>query len=425
MHRLRSSSLLTGTGVYLLANILNAAIPFALLPVLTRYLSPADYGRVAMFQALLTALASLSALGVTGAIARKAYDDPKDRHELRDLIASCFQLLLTTSALLFAAVLIFRRELASWLSLDVVWIQGAVFVSATMVVIRIRLGQWQVRKQSRAFGIFQVSQSLGNVSLSLLLVVALHQGYHGRIAAQVGIAAVFATAALVLLHREQLLAIWIWRPELMREALAFGVPLLPHIAGGFLLGTMDRLIVNNELGVAETGIYVVAAQLAGGMALVFDGINKAYWPWLFERLKKDDIEEKRRVVRLTYAWYAVILVTVALVFLVGPTLLTWIAGDRYARAGEIIGWLALGEAFGGMYLMVTNYIFYARRTGLVSLASIASGAANVVLLIAFIRWFGLHGAAWAYCSAMGIRFLLTWWAAHRSVPMPWFGSKAM
>jgi O-antigen/teichoic acid export membrane protein len=317
----------------------------------------------------------------------------------------------------------FRRELASWLSLDVVWIQGAVLVSATMVVTRIRLGQWQVRKQARSYAVFQVSQGISNVSLSLLLVVALHQGYHGRLAAQVGVAAVFAAVALVLLHREQLLALWVWRPSLMREALAHGVPLLPHIAGGFLLGSMDRLIVNRELGVAEVGIYVVAAQLAHGMRIVFDGINKAFWPWLFERLKEDDIDEKRRIVRLTYAWYAVILVTVALVFLVGPPLLRWIAGDRYARAGEIIGWLALGEAFGGMYLMVTNYIFYAKRTGLVSIASIAGGAANVVLLIAFIRWFGLHGAAWAFCSAMGIRFLLTWWAAHHSVPMPWFGRK--
>lgn len=36
-------SLLSGSAVYLLANLASAALPFALLPVLTRYLGPTEY----------------------------------------------------------------------------------------------------------------------------------------------------------------------------------------------------------------------------------------------------------------------------------------------------------------------------------------------------------------------------------------------
>jgi O-antigen/teichoic acid export membrane protein len=73
-----------------------------------------------------------------------------------------------------------------------------------------------------------------------------------------------------------------------------------------------------------------------------------------------------------------------------------------------------------MYLMVTNYIFYSKRTGLLSIASISSGILNLVLLIILVRIFGLEGAAIAFAISMGIRFLLTWWIAHKRHPMPWF-----
>jgi hypothetical protein len=42
----------------------------------------------------------------------------------------------------------------------------------------------------------------------------------------------------------------------------------------FLLDTARRLVINAELGLAEVGIYMVAVQLAGALALIFDAINK-------------------------------------------------------------------------------------------------------------------------------------------------------
>src|SRR5690606_18335582 len=107
-------------------------------------------------------------------------------------------------------------------------------------------------------------------------------------------------------------------------------------------------------------------------------------------------------------------------FIVGPWLVRLVAGPGYEQAGEVIGWLLLGQAFGGMYLMVTNYIFYSRRTGLLSAATITSGLINLVLLILLIKLLGLTGAAVSFSAAMAIRFLLTWWVAQKRHPMPWF-----
>lgn len=420
LRSLKGNTLLAGSAVYLLSNILNAIIPFALLPILTRYLSPEEYGQVAMFQTLLGMLIAFIGLSMAGAAGRKFYDGHLGKDDLAEFIGACLQILLITSFMSLIVLVVFNKHLSEWLGLDSKWILLAVLVTAANVVIQLRLGQWQVRKQAFKYGVLQISRSLLDFVLSLGLVVVLLQGAEGRISAQIVAAGIFAMVALWLLKRGNLLKFFSWRPDYIREALRFGVPLIPHVGGAFLLVSVDRFVINSELGLAQTGIYMVAVQFAAALSLLFDAVNKAYVPWLFERLKRDQEHEKRQIVRYTYGWYVLILCGAALAFIVGPWLVTFVAGEGYARAGDVIGWLALGHVFGGMYLMVTNYIFYSKRTGLLSLVTIVSGLINVALLFVLVSRYGLEGAAYSFSIAMATRFLLTWLVAQKRHPMPWF-----
>lgn len=420
MKRIKAGSFVGGAGIYLFSNILNAVIPFILLPILTRYLSPEEYGEVAIFQTLLGALGAFVGMTFVGAANRKFYDSNLEKSELAEFIGSCVQLISISAVVVFSVFFLFRSNFSEWLSLKPSYVLFAVVVSFCTVIIALRLGQWQVQKKAIDYGALQVSQSLLNMLLSLLLVVALLKGAAGRIDAQIVTGLVFVLIAFILLKKDGLLKVTVWRKEYLAEALRFGVPLMPHLAGGFLLNSVDRFVINDELGLAEAGIYMVAVQLTAAVGIVFDAINKAYVPWLFERLKADVHKEKQKIVKLTYLWFLCIILGVVLAFFIGPWLVVLVAGEKYAQAGEVIGWLALGQGFQGMYLMVTNYIFFSKKTGLLSVASISSGFINLLLLIVFVRILGLQGAAIAFALSMGIRFLLTWLIAHKRHPMPWF-----
>jgi O-antigen/teichoic acid export membrane protein len=112
---------------------------------------------------------------------------------------------------------------------------------------------------------------------------------------------------------------------------------------------------------------------------------------------------------------------VVLAFVAGPGLVVLVAGDKFAQAGPVVGWLALSQAFVGMYLMVTNYIFYSKKTIYLSVSTLVCGLINLALLPLMVGAVGLKGAAWAACIANGLQFLLTWWLASRLHPMPWAG----
>tara|TARA_R100000935_G_scaffold4427_1_gene10461 strand:+ start:9323 stop:10591 length:1269 start_codon:yes stop_codon:yes gene_type:complete len=416
---IKKNSFISGTGVYLFSNILNGIIPFILLPILTRYLNPSEYGEVAMFQTLCGAIGGFVGITFVGAVGRKYYDDDLKQSELAEFIGSCIQLVLIFSLIVLSIFFLFQNQLSEWVGIKSEYILWAVLVASCTVIIRIRLGQWQVQKKAIKYGVLQISQSLFNMLLSLLLVVVLLKGAEGRINAQIIISLIFVIVALFLLKKDKLLKILTWRKDYLVEALRFGVPLIPHTAGAFLLMSVDRFVINKEIGLAEAGIYMVAVQLTTTIGLVFDAINKAYVPWLFEKLKADQYKEKRKIVKLTYIWFFLIILGVMLVFLIGPQLVVLIAGEQYAQAGRVVGWLALGQGFQGMYFMVTNYIFFSKKTGLLSVASISSGVLNLILLIVLVRLLGLEGAAIAFAISMGIRFLLIWWIAHKRHPMPW------
>lgn len=407
--------------MYFGSNIVNAAIPFVIMPIMTRYLHPAEYGEVAMFQTLLAVLVAMGGLGVVTAAARKFYDGHLQRDDLAEYMGSCVQILAASSAVLCVFVLVFRGRLSDWLGLSPKWIFAAVVACAALIIGQLRLGQFQVRKQARQYGSFQISRSALNMLLSLMLVVALNEGAAGRINAQIWSALIFAGLAVITLRRERLLKVFSWRPDFVKEALAFGVPLLPHSLGVLLLASVDRFVIKSELGLAPAGIYMVAVQVASGFGLLLDAVNKAYVPWAFERLKRNDEGEKRRMVRYTYLWYLVMLVAVVpAAFFIGPWVIVLIAGPHYQQAGEVIGWLILAQGLGGMYTMVGVYSHFARRTGLLSMATIVSGILNIALLVVLVKQMGIVGAAIAQTIGMGVRFVLSWWVAQRSYPMPWF-----
>lgn len=419
MIKLKANSFIGGTSIYLASNILNGIIPFILLPILTRYLAPSEYGEVAMFQTLLGALGAFTGSVFVGAAGRKYYDSNLNREELAEFIGSCIQLIVIFSTLVFIILFIFQNQLSEWLSLKPTYIMFAVITAACTAIVRVRLGQWQVQKLALKFGMLQISQSLLNMLLSLSFVVVMLKGAEGRINAQIITASIFLCISLFLLNKDHLLKVFVWRKDYIQEALKFGVPLIPHIAGGFLLMTVDRFVINREIGLAEAGIYMVAIQLTAAISIVFDAINKAYVPWLYEKLKENDYQQKVKIVKFTYAWFGLILIGAYLSFYIGPYIVVLVAGEQYAKAGEVIGWLILGQGFQGMYHMVSSYIFFSKKTGLLSIASISSGILNLTLLVVLVRVLGLEGASIAFAISMGIRFLLAWYIANKQHPMPW------
>jgi O-antigen/teichoic acid export membrane protein len=354
-----------------------------------------------------------------GAASRKYYDEISNEH-LAVFVGACFQVIAITICIVLFLAYLFYENLKIFFGLSADLMIFAIVIAGINCLVQIRLTQWQVRNMASNFFWFLVMQSGVNLLLSLGFVVFIRWGVSGRITAQVFTAIFSGLIAIYLLKKDRLLKIFSWNKGYILEILNFGIPLIPHMCSAFLLGSIDRLIINENLGQDFLGIYMVAFQLASSVGLLFDAINKAYVPWLFEKLAKSLHSDSIRIVRGTYLWFCFLLILGLVGFFIGPLAISIIADSRYVAAEKVVGLLILGQIFGGMYYMVTNYIFYSKKTIHLSIISLFSGLLNVALLISFVPKYGLLGAGVSFALSSFSQFILTWISAIRLHPMPWF-----
>jgi O-antigen/teichoic acid export membrane protein len=418
--RARGGALFGSALVYAVTNALSAGVPFLMLPILTRVLQPEEYGLVAMFGVVVGVLGALTGLNVHGAVAVRYFE--RDRVDLPRYVATCLAILLASTAVVAALVGLLHPWLESWTQLPARWLLLAVLVSGAQFVVQTQLALWQAARQAPRFAALRLSQAALDASLSLLLVLGAGLAWQGRLGGIAIAACLAAAAALFLLWRSGAAKLPPSR-SLARDALAFGVPLVPHTLGGLLIAMVDRVMITNLLDVASTGIYMVALQIGMVLGLFTDAFNKAFAPWLMESLRQDSRERDRRVVRWTYAYFAAVVAAALLLGWIAPGLLGVLVGEKYRAAAPIVVFITLGYAFGGMYLMVTNYVFFAGRTGRLAAVTLASGALNVAASWWLLQRHGLVGAAQAFMLAQATLFLGTWALAQRSRPMPWLGAR--
>lgn len=403
--------------IYLGANILNAGIPFLLLPILTRVLTPADYGTVAMFGIVLSVLGAFTGLSVHGAIGVRYFQLGKK--ELADYIGTCVGILVISSSVLFLLVAVFGSWLAGVSGVPSDWLLVAVVLSGFQFLGNIRLSLWQVAGEAKRYGAFQITQSLLNAAISLILILAVGMAWEGRVLGLTVAVTLFGVIALGWLFRDGLLRFPSeWRVHSW-DALKFGVPLIPHVIGGLLIVAADRFIIVRLLDVAQAGIYMVALQVGQALGLITESFNKAYAPWLMKNLSKPTEALRVTIVRGTYLYFFLVLAAAAAFGLLAPMFLSFLVGESFRAAGELVIYIALGFAFGGCYYMVTNYVFFESKTKVLALVTFVSGLVNIPLMYILVEHNGIAGAGQAFMLTHALSFIGTWWLAHKLHPMPW------
>ncbi|MDO9419791.1 MAG: oligosaccharide flippase family protein [Herminiimonas sp.] len=401
--------------IYTLTNALSAAIPFFLLPILTRVLTPEQYGIVAMFSVVVTVFGAFTGLSVHGAIGIRYFE--QDRFELRRYIGTCLVILLISTMVVFAAVLLGMPVLERFTKIPGTWLLIAVLVSGAQFVIQIQLVIWQSSRKPWQFGFFRIGQTACDATSSLIFILGLGMAWEGRVGG-IALATIgFMAFALYRLNAMQLLAM----PDrgYAKDALAFGVPLIPHVIGGMLIVMVDRFLISNVLDVAATGIYMVAMQIGMALGLLTDSFNRAFSPWLIESLRQDDAVRDQVIVKYTYLYFLIVCGIALSLGLSAPFLLSIFIGDQYQSAASIVIYIAMGFAFGGMYYMVTNYIFYAGKTPMLAVVTLVSGLFNIAITYYLLQKNGLIGAAQGFMLSQALTFLGAWWLAQKARPMPW------
>ena len=383
---------------------------------MTRYLTPSDYGIVATFNVLLAVMVVFVGLSMHGAVNVNFFKLNKD--ELKKYIGNVFSILFSSFLLVFAVVYILKSNFSFLTKFPENWIPFIVIIALFQSIFTIIIGLWQVEQKSLPYGFFQISRTILNVSLSIVFVVLLGWGWQGRILGVIITSFIFGLLSIFVIYKREYIK-FSFNKKYIKDALFFGVPLIPHALGGWIMTSIDRIFINSMVGVDATGIYTVGYQVGAIIGLLAHSFNLAWTPFLYEKLKENNYSTKLKIVKFTYLYdVGIILVALVLSF-IAPYFLKFFVSKNFYFAYKYVLWIALGYAFRGMYFMVAGYIFYIKKTYILAWVTFSSAGINIILNYFFIKANGAIGAAQATTITFFVQFIMVWILSARVYKMPW------
>jgi O-antigen/teichoic acid export membrane protein len=383
---------------------------------MTRYLSPTDYGIVATFNVLLAVMGVFVGLSMHGAINVNYFKLEKE--ELREYIGNVFSILFSSFLLVFAVVYILKSNFSVLTKFPENWIPYIVVIALFQSIFAITLGLWQVEQKSLPYGLFQISRTILNVVLSLIFVVALVWGWQGRLLGVIITSIVYGIISIFVIIKRKYIRCSN-NEKYIKDALFFGIPLIPHALGGWIITGIDRIFINSMVGVAATGIYTVGYQIGMIIGLLAGSFNLAWVPFLFKKLKENNYSTKVKIVKFTYLYNVGIIILALALSFIAPYFLKYFVSKNFYFAYKYVLWIALGYAFQGMYFMVVNYIFYIKKTYILAWVTFSSAGINIILNYFFIKANGAIGAAQATTITFFVKFIMVWILSAKVYKMPW------
>ena len=375
--------ILKDSAVYLLGELFAKALPFLLLPYLTRKLGAAGFGELSYYQTVLSLLALAFGLSQDGAITRYFYFYGKRNLPNVLRTGGLYTLALTLLGLLFAW---WRQS----------WIVGFVVLTAgSQTLLGAQLAWRQCQKRALPYVAIQISSSgLSAVLTVLLLECTAYQPVAMRFAALCSVNFAVAAAAYCWANQKQP-AHFTRRRALhsLRYILAFGLPLLLHHASGFVKGQLDRIIIYRMYSAAELGVYAAALQLAGILSIVLMAVNKATVPYYYHAIEQKKLTA-RRVRRWAWLGFCAAPLFAAAAWCMPESWFVWFLGAQYIGAHHYTVLFTLGYALTIPYYLLVNYLFYFGKNSLISSISLLSAAIYLLILFA-VAPLGMAWLPWA------------------------------
>jgi O-antigen/teichoic acid export membrane protein len=400
--------------LYLLGRGLPGVIGFVTIAVFTRLLPPELYGRYALVVAGVS-LANATLfhwlrLGLLRFL--PAYSD-----QPAPLLAT----LLTGYGAMVGLGLAFGG-LAFVLAPDAVW-RGLVLLALPLLWAQawfeLNLCIMQSQLAPTRYGVMTLAKA----------VLALAGGT-GLILLGLGAAGPLLALILAMLVPTLIFAPAAWRglgwprpvPGLVRELLAYGLPLTATVALNFVVNSSDRFLVAWLLGTEAAGTYAAGYELGWHSVLIIMTIvNLAGYPLVVRAMEgAGPAAAQVQLQQNGLLLLAVALPALTLVVMLAPNLARVVLGAPFRADGaRLLPWIALAALFAGARLYYANLAFQLSRKTLSQLwVSLAAALLNVGLNLIWIPRFGLLGAAWATLLAYGLALVLGWWLGRRVFPLP-------
>lgn len=406
--------------IYTFVSFLGAGIGFLLMPYLSHFIEPGDYGILSILNSFITLIIPLISL-VASSIISVEYYKMKEKSDFASLFSS-IQLIPVVPTLFFLLLtLLFPGTLCDFLEIPQhkqYWLSISVLLAFFTIYFETLLMYNVIDKKPMHFAYFNIAKLVIEVSFTIWFVSGLRMGWEGRMWSWVISSGILGIASLCYFSKSNLLTTKI-KSSYFWAGIIFGLPLILHTIGKFVINQSNRIFIAKMESVTEAGIYNVGAQVGMVILLLVNAAGNFYTPYLYERLADLQENGKRQIVIMTYGIIAALFLALIVITLLAPLFFKYLVDPKYIKATIYVFWVGLGYFFWGIYILFSGFIFYQKKTNFLGVLAILNVGISLVLNYFLIQNFGSLGAAYASVISFFIVAAIVIWKANINFKLPW------
>jgi O-antigen/teichoic acid export membrane protein len=392
--------LATTGAAYTASSVISKLIAVALLPLYTRYLTPADYGAAEVLVTGVIAASIIIRLGIIEALLRFYYQAGEEPNQV---VKTAFASLLWTTTIGLAIAIPLAEPLSRLLlgHSDASLMRIAIFGLWVFTMFEFLTALYRLDERAKAYFVFTVANVLVTIPVTVWLVVGEDKGASGLLWGQYGTGAVFL-GGLVVAQRRRLAVVpdfGVWR-----RMLRWGLPTMPAELSLYSLNFIDRVLIVRILGLGDAGLYSLSVKFAQAVNVLVKGFQLA-WPPLAYSIQDDD--EARKAYAVIVTWFvSVTTFMVAGMWLLSRWIVRVLAAPEFFDSYKTIGLISTGVMLYALYLVL---VIILGRTGRTEFNFPATGAGTVVnigLNLALLPSLGIVGAGISLVASYAVVLVL-------------------
>ena len=339
--------------IYGLGDVAVSIVNFLLLGIFVKYLSAADYGVLGLLGSVEVVAKIVFRFGLDGSFMRLFYDYD-DQPSRQRLASTIFFFLLALNGLVLLALLAAAPAAAR------VLLGGSGHTLALRVVLLNTFAMGftflpfhvlRIERRAVTFSMLTLARSVFTIVFRLVLIIGFGMGVLGVVLADL---VVTAGVTAVLVRWFAPLVRPMFSRAVLREALAFGLPRVPHAAAQQVMAVGDKPILRLFASFQDIGIYSMAVSFGLTQKLFLSAFESAWAPFYYAAVREPDAPRVFRVVT-TYAVAVLALLTAGLAS-VGTDLARamthgfFLAPDdpRWHAFATVVTWTSIGVLLQGI-----------------------------------------------------------------------------
>lgn len=353
----RNSTFRNGS-LFTLFSFFNSGIAFLLLIVIAKYLDPDGYGKINLFNTLVTIIGFVVCFNTYGVISVNYFK--QDKREFGKTVRAVSNITVFMTIILLGALLLFNSRIEDWTGLPIKFQIIALIVSACSVYNNIILNIWRVKEDLCKYGLFSCSFALLSFVLTLILVVCFKQDWEGRINSFLYISIIYLIISVYAIYR---CGYFGNKPskESYKDCLEFGVPLIPHSISSWLRQGLDRIFLNAFQSVGVVGLFSFSYNFANLIMIIGTAFNSANSVYIYKNLAEGGPDVKIRLRKQTILVIVVFFFISILVCLFAPLFIDRFF-PRYSDCSPYLVFQCFTAFFHCVYLQFVNFLFYFKKT---------------------------------------------------------------